>query len=93
MKKIVEVEYVGIEDMQDILDDVYALQREGHYVSFEMANISDCTKVSIQIMLDGWTLNRSYDYEYAFYVTDKSMDVKQMNDCKNALKNLLTGEE
>lgn len=89
MKKTVEVEYVGIEDLQDILDDVYALQREGHFVRFELSNISDCARVDIQIMLDGWTINREYDYDYAFYVTDSSKDVEGMNKCKNILRNLL----
>ena len=38
MRKTVEIEYVGIEDIQDIMDDVYALMREGHYVNVSFYN-------------------------------------------------------
>ena len=89
MKKTVEVEYVGIEDIQDIMDDVYALMRDGHYVGFEMLKISDNPRVSIVVMLGGWDSSRNYDYEYEFYVTDKEADVAEMNKCKTTLKNLL----
>ena len=54
MKKTVIVEYVGIEDIQDIMDDAYTLMRDGHYVNVEMHNINT-HKISIEVMikLDG----------------------------------------
>ena len=30
MIKTVEIEYVGIEDIQEIIDDIYAVIKEGH---------------------------------------------------------------
>ena len=36
---MVEVEYVGIEDLQDIMDDLFALQKLGHYASLEIRNL------------------------------------------------------
>ena len=88
MKKTVEVEYVGIEDLQDILDDIYAIQREGHFVAFRMSNTSDVF-ISIDIYLNGWGTNKDADFAYCFYVDDKEDTVKIMNECKNTLKNLL----
>ena len=37
MKKIVEVEYVGIEDIQEIIESAYAVMREGHYVNVQIS--------------------------------------------------------
>ena len=93
MKKTVEIEYVGIEDAQDILDDAYALIKEGHYVNFSMSNLCDDKGyVSIMIMLDGFTGGKDYDYEFRFYLTDNADDVAKMNECKGVLKNLLVEE-
>lgn len=90
MKKTVEVEYVGIEDIQDIMDDVYALMREGHYVSIEMSNYyKDRERMRISIMLGGWDAIKGYDYEFEFYMSDREEDVSSMNKCKSILNNLL----
>lgn len=90
MKKTVIVEYVGIEDIQDIMDDAYALMRDGHYVNVEMHNINT-DKISIEVMikLDGWDANKLYDYDFRFYMSDEEFDVNTMNECKNTMKNLL----
>lgn len=90
MRKTVEIEYVGIEDIQDMMDDVYALMREGHYASFEMSNIGNHTRIRLAIMLGGWSSKSNYDYEFEFYMTDKEADVTEMNKCKATLNNLLT---
>ena len=93
MRKTVEIEYVGIEDIQDMMDDVYALMREGHYVSFELHNITkNNMRVNIMIMLDGWVAEEAYDYDFEFYISDKEDDVCSMNECKNVLKSLLVEE-
>lgn len=93
MKKTVEIEYVGIEDVQDIMDDVYALMREGHYVSFDISNLCDNSRVEVKIMLDGWKANSLYDYSYEFSMTEDAGDVATMQQCKNTLKNLLVEED
>ena len=93
MKKIIEVEYVGIEDIQEIMDDAYALMREGHYVTMSGSNRVEKLFVRIMIMLDGWNSDGMFDYDYTFYMTDSEEDVKIMNECKNTLNNLLSEEE
>lgn len=92
MKKMVEIEYIGIEDIQDIMDDAYALMSYGHYVNFQMSNFGKI-HIGLSIMLDGFDNDRLYDYDYDFYMTEDSRDVKTMNDCKNTLKNLIIEEE
>lgn len=92
VRKVIEVEYVGIEDMQDIMDDIYALQREGHYASLEISNLCDNTRVEVKIMLDGWKASSLYDYSYEFCMSEDAGDVAIMQQCKNTLKNLLAEE-
>lgn len=89
MKKTVTVEYVGIEDVQDIIDDAYALMKEGHYVSVSISNVSEMTMVRVGIMLGGFDANKERDYNFDFYMSDDEIDVNMMNECKNILKNLL----
>lgn len=94
MRKMVEVEYVGIEDVQDIIDDAYALIKEGHYVNVEICNLSkDDVHVTVTIKLGGWEANKKNDYAFSFYVDDDCDNVKNMNDCKLTLNNLLAEEE
>ena len=90
MKKTVEVEYVGIEDVQDIIDDAYALTLAGNFVSVTMSNYNgEKTIVSIIIMLGGWERDKAHDYSFTFAITDDKRDVDEMNKCKNALLYLL----
>lgn len=89
MKKTVELEYVGIEDVQEIIDDAYALMKEGHYVMCTISNGVAEPLVSVSIMLGGYNSEKSMDYCFNFFMTDKESDVKIMNECKNTLKNLL----
>lgn len=90
MKKTVEVEYVGIEDVQEIIDDAYALTLLGHFVAVRMSNSNgEKILVSIDIMLDGWRESRDCDYQFMFFVTDDKRDVDDMNKCKNIIRNLL----
>lgn len=92
MRKTVEVEYVGIEDLQDILDDAYALMKEGHYVAFRMSNSTNISIfVSIDIYMDGWAADKNADYSYCFYIDDKEDNVEIMNECKNTLKKFIGG--
>ena len=93
MKKIIEIDYVGIEDIQEILDDVYAIQQEGHYAEFNFTNFCERPKINIKIWLGGWSVEKDNDYCFEFYVTDKAEDVRRMDDCKSTLKNLLTWNE
>ena len=93
MRKTVEIEYVGIEDVQDIMHDCYYLQKQGHYVNFEFKNVASTNKVEVYIMLGGWDVTREYNYHFEFSMSDSVDDVKVMNECKNTLKNLLIEEE
>lgn len=92
MKKTIEVEYVGIEDVQEIMDDAYAATKEGHYVSISTSNCSDNVMVMVNIMLGGYDNRKNLDYTFTFFITDREPDVKEMNECKSALKNLLVEE-
>lgn len=93
MKKIVEIEYVGVEDLQDMLDDVYAIQQRGHYVEFNFANFCEKPKINIKIWLGGWSVEKDNDYNFEIYLTDTVVDVRRMDECKSTLKNLLTWNE
>lgn len=92
MKKTIEIEYVGIEDLQEIMDDSYALMREGNYVSVELDNMFSETRVQVYVKLGGWEIEKDYDYKFVFRMTEKDTDVEEMNRCKAALKNLLVEE-
>ena len=93
MRKIIEVEYVGIEDVQEIMDDALAIMKEGNY-----ANVGFSKKkkkkvlVSVNIMICGFDTERMYDYSYSFYLGDNDNDVDEMNACKSIMKNLLVEE-
>lgn len=92
MKKTVTVEYVGIEDVQEIFDDAYAVMREGHYVNISITNVSE-PMVNVGIMLNGFEVCKERDYDFTFYMSDEKIDVREMDKCKNVLKNLLSGVE
>ena len=89
MKKIIQIEYVGIEDVQEILDDARAVMSVGHYVNVSIANVGALPLVSVNIILDGFVSSASYDYSYTFYMSDDESEVALMNSCKSTLKNLL----
>ena len=89
MKKMIEIEYVGIEDVQQILDYSRAVMSRGHYVRFSINNTEGIPLVWIKIMLGGFVDSGNYDYSYMFYMTDKENDVTVMNKCKSMLKDLL----
>ena len=93
MRKTVEIEYVGIEDIQEITDDLYALMRDGHYASIDMSNVGDTVYGRVLIMLNGLDFDKEYDYQFAFYMTEDVDDLKAMNECKSILKNLLAEEK
>lgn len=88
MKKIIEVEYVGIEDVQDIMDDAMACMREGHYVIVSISGSGGNTLVSVTITLKG---SNEVDYVFTFFMGDNCNYVAEMNKCKATLKNLLVG--
>ena len=90
MRKTVEIEYVGIEDVQEIIDDLYALMRDGHYASIDIGSVGGDICVRVLIMLGGLDFYKEYDYTFSFYMTEKADDLKAMNDCKSILKNLLS---
>ena len=92
MKKTVEIEYVGIEDVQEIIDDAYAVMREGHYVSVSVGNVSDDILVSVNIILGGFEASKEFDYMIGFNVSEDERDVSEMNKCKTILKSLLAEE-
>ena len=92
MKKTVEIEYVGIEDVQEILDDAYAVMREGHYVSVSVSNVAEDILVSVNIILGGFDASKEFDYMIGFYVSEDENDVSEMCKCKSVLKSLLAEE-
>ena len=93
MRKTIEVEYVGIEDVQEIMDDALALMKEGNYANVGFSNYeNEKVLVSVNIMIGGFDSEREYDYDYSFYMTDKYEDVEEMNACKSVMKNLLVEE-
>ena len=89
MKKTIEIEYVGFEDVQQILEYSRAVMSRGHYVIFSINNIEGLPLVSVKIMLGGFVVSGNYDYSYEFYMSDKENDFITMNNCKSMLKNLL----
>ena len=89
MIKTVEIEYVGIEDIQEITDDIYGVIKEGHYASIDIGSVGDEVYVKVLIMLNGLDIYKDYDYMFAFYMSERSNDLKTMNECKSILKNLL----
>ena len=89
MKKTIEIEYVGIEDVWQILEYSRAVMSRGHYVNFSISNAEDIPLVCVKIMLDGFVDSGNYDYSYMFYMTDKENDVAVMNKCESMLRNLL----
>ena len=89
MKKTIEIEYIGIEDVWQILEYSRAVMSRGHYVNFSIINTEVLPLISVKIMLGGFVDSGNYDYSYMFYMTDKENDVAVMNKCKSTLKNLL----
>ena len=89
MKKMIEIEYIGIEDVWQILEYSRAVMSRGHYVNFSIHNAEGIPLVCVKIMLDGFVDSGNYDYSYEFYMTDKENDVDTMNKCKSMLRNLL----
>ena len=86
---MVEIEYVGIEDVQEILDDARAVMDVGHYVNVSIGNVGDLPLVTVNIILDGFVSSANYDYSYSFYMSDDESEVALMHSCKSTLKNLL----
>lgn len=93
MRKTVEIEYVGIEDLQDIMDDAYALMRAGHYVCVRMSNVCKTPVISLDIMLGGFNTGKDYDYNFCFYMSDEESEVEEMNKCRSIINDLLAEVE
>ena len=89
MKKTIEIEYIGIEDVWQILEYSRAVMSRGHYVNFSISNPEGIPLVCVKIMLGGFVDSGNYDYSYMFFMTDKENDVAVMNRGKSMLRNLL----
>lgn len=89
MKKTIDIEYVGIEDVWQILEYSRAVMSRGHYVNFSISNAEGIPLVCVKIMLDGFVDGGNYNYSYEFYMSDKENDVSEMNKCKSMFRNLL----
>ena len=89
MKKMIEIEYIGIEDVWQILEYSRAVMSRGYYVNFSINNTEGIPLVWVKIMLGGFVDSGNYDYSYEFYMSDKENDVDTMNKCKSMLRNLL----
>ena len=93
MKKMVEVEYVDIEDIHELIEDVAALIKCGHYASIQLNENCGKPYVHVYIMIGGFDEKKNYDYDYSFRFGDNPNDIEQMNECKSTINNLLTEEE
>ena len=93
MKKVIEDEYDGIEDIHELIEDVAVLIKCGHYASLQLNENCGQPYVNVYIMIDGFDKYRNYDYHYSFGFGDNPNDIKQMNECKGTINNLLTEEE
>ena len=93
MKKVIEVEYVGIEDIHELIEDVAVLIKCGHYAGLQLNENCGKPYVHVYIMIGGFDEEKSYDYDYSFRFGDNPNDIKQMNECKGTINNLLTEEE
>ena len=92
MKKMIEIEYVGIKDVQEILEYAKAVMSRGHYINVSIGNVGELPLVTVNIILDGFVSSANYDYSYSFYMSDEESEVALMNSCKSTLKNLLVEE-
>lgn len=88
---MMEVEYVGIEDVQEIIDYACAImQKSEHYINVELSNYrSGKVLVKCYIQLYGFNPEAELDNNFLFYMTDDSAEVDVMNKCKETLKKLL----
>ena len=89
MKKTIEIEYIGIEDVWQILEYSRAVMSREHYVNFSISNAEGIPLVCVKIIIDSFIDSGNYDYLYTFYMSDKENDVSEMNKCKSTLRNLL----
>ena len=89
MKKMIEIEYVGIKDVQEILEYAKAVMSRGHYINVSIANVGELARVSVGIILGGFDEIKGYDYSYTFYMSDDEDEVAIMNDCKKELIKLI----
>ena len=93
MKKVIEIEYVGIEDVYELIEDVDVLIKCGHYASVQLNENCGKPYVHVYIMIGGFDEEKSYDYDYSFRFGDNPDDIKKMNECKSTINDLLTEEE
>lgn len=89
MKKMIEIEYVGIKDVQEILKYAKAVMSRGHYINVSIGNVGELPLVTVNIILDGFVSSAKYDYSYTFYMSDDEGEVAIMNDCKKKLIKLI----
>lgn len=89
MKKMIEIEYVGIKDVQEILEYAKSVMSRGHYINVSISNVGELPMVNVNIILDGFSRSASYDYSYSFYMSDEEDEVAIMNDCKKELIKLI----
>lgn len=93
MKKTVEIEYVGIEDVQEIIDDAFAVIQAGNYASVQLSENCGYPTVYVTVIVGGFDQNHEYDYACMFCLGEDKKDVAAMNECKNFLRNLLREED
>ena len=93
MVKNVDIQCVGIVDVHELVEDVAVLIKLGHYASIQLNENCGKTYVHVYIMLGGFDEDKRYDYNYSFGFGDDPYNIKQMNECKSTINNLLTGEE
>ena len=58
MKKMIEIEYVGIKDVQEILEYAKAVMSRGHYINVSIGNVGELPLVTVNIILGGFDEKR-----------------------------------
>lgn len=93
MKKMVEVEYVGVKDLSDIMCAAKSVMELGHYVSVSFSNY-ERTKPLVSVIIRRKDIAEEYDF--CFYESSDWNDeysIQQMNECKSILYNILAQED
>lgn len=90
MKKTIEIEYVGFEDVQEIFSDAYSIMTAGNYVSTSISGLGNGEYlVDVYAQKGELNVERPNDYSCRFMLTDDEVDVARMKSCKAALKKFL----
>lgn len=95
MKKKIEVEYVGMSDVVEIMKDAVSLTKLGMFASVQVSNYIAENPPIVTVYIhpgDASKLQRNEPYKYSFcfhLYSEEKYDVSAMNECKCIINNLL----